>query len=260
MIDKPAKFIRSDSAKIPRIELMCHSKMSAFDGICAVGDVCNLVEKFNMPAVGFCDRCNTQSFPDMMKSKTKIIYGYEADAQPEIIKCVINQDDQKLSDATYVIFDIETTGFYSEFEDIIEFGAIKVKNDKIISKLDFFIKPNKPIPAKITELTHITQQMVDEEGIDIKDALIKIQHYCKGSVLIAHNGINFDIRFINKKLEKYGMELLTNPLIDTLQISRAINNDYSHHSLGVICRHCKIVYEEDVAHRADFDAEVLYYV
>jgi DNA polymerase-3 subunit alpha (Gram-positive type) len=79
-------------------------------------------------------------------------------------------------------------------------------------------------------------------------------------VLIAHNGINFDFRFINKKLIQHDMEPLTNPVIDTLQISRAVNKDLIQHSLGVIARFYHIDYDEAIAHRADFDADILYQV
>jgi DNA polymerase-3 subunit alpha (Gram-positive type) len=79
-------------------------------------------------------------------------------------------------------------------------------------------------------------------------------------VLIAHNGINFDYRFLNKKLEQSNMPLLTNTIVDTMQISRAINTDLRQHALGVVARYYKINYDESVAHRADFDVSVLYSV
>ncbi|MDE7434010.1 MAG: hypothetical protein K2M43_02695 [Mycoplasmoidaceae bacterium] len=77
------------------------------------------------------------------------------------------------------------------------------------------------------------------------------------AVLVAHNGINFDIRFLNKKLVQNGLEPIDNTLIDTLQISRAIHKDQTKHTLGSICRKYKIEYTDEIAHRADFDAEVL---
>jgi DNA polymerase-3 subunit alpha (Gram-positive type) len=79
-------------------------------------------------------------------------------------------------------------------------------------------------------------------------------------VLIAHNGINFDYRFLNKKLEQSNMPLLKNAIVDTMQISRAINTDLRRHSLGVVARYYKINYDEAAAHRADFDVSVLYSV
>jgi DNA polymerase-3 subunit alpha (Gram-positive type) len=78
--------------------------------------------------------------------------------------------------------------------------------------------------------------------------------------LVAHNGIKFDLRFINKKLEQNGLPLINNCIVDTMQLSRAINKNLTHHRLGVIARDYKIEYDEDIAHRADFDAEILYQV
>ncbi|MDE6476947.1 MAG: hypothetical protein K2L48_01960 [Mycoplasmoidaceae bacterium] len=77
------------------------------------------------------------------------------------------------------------------------------------------------------------------------------------SVLIAHNGINFDYRFLNKKLVQNGFEPIKNTLIDTLQLSRTLHKDLFKHTLGAICRKYKIEYSDEIAHRADFDAEVL---
>jgi DNA polymerase-3 subunit alpha (Gram-positive type) len=76
-------------------------------------------------------------------------------------------------------------------------------------------------------------------------------------VLVAHNGINFDIRFLNKKLIQSKRSPLRNVLIDTMQVSRGINKDMARHNLGAICRSNKILYDDSIAHRADFDAEVL---
>jgi DNA polymerase-3 subunit alpha (Gram-positive type) len=78
--------------------------------------------------------------------------------------------------------------------------------------------------------------------------------------LIAHNGINFDLRFLNKKLEQNDLPLIKNTLIDTMQLSRAVNTGLTYHTLGIIARHYKIDYDESIAHRADFDANVLYSV
>ncbi|OAV63408.1 DNA polymerase III polC-type [Bacteroidales bacterium Barb4] len=144
----------------------------------------------------------------------------------------------------------------NEYDELIEFGAIKIKNGSEVDRIDLFVKPVKGVPQHITNLTKITNEMV-EDAPHIKPSLVQIKAWIGDAILIAHNGINFDLRFLNKKLEQHHLPLITNPLIDTMQLSRALNKDLVKHNLGVIARHHKIYYDEAVAHRADFDAAVL---
>jgi DNA polymerase-3 subunit alpha (Gram-positive type) len=127
--------------------------------------------------VGIADRYNVQSYPTLMQASTKlkqkVLYGYEFDMLDKQINIVANPQAMLLNNAQYIIFDIETTGLVNEFEDIIEFGAIKVKQNEIVDKIDFFIKPSKPLSVQITQLTNITNQhLVDAVGI--KTGLKKI--------------------------------------------------------------------------------------
>jgi DNA polymerase-3 subunit alpha (Gram-positive type) len=103
----------------------------------------------------------------------KMIYGYEFDFIEDEIPIVKNPIDKKFNDCEYVIFDLETTGLFAKYNDIIEFGAIKVKNNIVIDKIDFFIKPRKEISEKISSLTHITNEML-QKGFEIEEGLKKI--------------------------------------------------------------------------------------
>jgi DNA polymerase-3 subunit alpha (Gram-positive type) len=94
----------------------------------------------------------------------------------------------------------------------------------------------------------------------IKEILKKIVQFFGDAVLIAHNAINFDMRFINKKLQQNSMPTLVNTVIDTLQLSYAINTHLTRHNLGAISRDLKLHYDETVAHRANFDARILFEV
>jgi DNA polymerase-3 subunit alpha (Gram-positive type) len=92
------------------------------------------------------------------------------DVQPSEIKCVDNIKDIPLKNSEYVVFDIETTGLYACNDDIIEFGAIKLKNNVVIDRIDLFIKPSKIVTDKILSMTHISNEML-KNGKDIKEAL-----------------------------------------------------------------------------------------
>ncbi|MFQ8584087.1 MAG: exonuclease domain-containing protein, partial [Holdemania massiliensis] len=74
--------------------------------------------------------------------------------------------------------------------------------------------------------------------------------------LVAHNA-TFDYNFLNEELKRIGMAPLTNPVVDTLDLARALHSDRRSYRLGNIARHYRITYDEEVAHRADYDADVL---
>lgn len=257
----PKKFLREDTSESKRIELLAHTKMTAFDGISSAEELVKTSKKYGWDSISIVDRYNVQSYPDAYKFgkklSQKILYGVELNLLSENNTIAINTRNENLNDATYVIFDIETSGLNNEFCDIIEFGAVKVHGGTIIENIDFFIKPLKPINSFITSKTHITNEMLEKDGIGLVDALKKIKDFCGNHILIAHNGIRFDYRFINKKLIQNKMEILSNPVIDTMQLSRYINESISRHNLGAICRLYKFDYNELIAHRADFDAETL---
>ena len=156
-----------------------------------------------------------------------------------------------------IVFDIETSGLNNEFCDLIEFGAVKIKDLRIVDRIDFFIKPSKPISSYISAKTHISNEILQKEGINLVDALKKIKDWIGDKTLIAHNGINFDYRFLNKKLEQNNLSLIKNPIIDTMQISRYLNKSSVQHNLGAISHLYKLEYNDEIAHRADFDAEIL---
>jgi DNA polymerase-3 subunit alpha (Gram-positive type) len=144
--------------------------MSAFDGISSARDLLKRSKDFNAPTIAIADRCNVQVYPELSnvskELQQKPIYGVELDVQDDVILLVQNATDQKIDNCEYVVFDIETTGLYNEFEELIEFAGVKVHNNMIVDQLQFFIKPEKEIPSKITKLTHITNQMVmNADGI-----------------------------------------------------------------------------------------------
>jgi len=154
-----------------------HTKMSAFDGLSTPNNIIKRSKEYGWNAISIIDRYNVQSFPEAMLSSEKfhqkIIYGLEAEIIDRFVPLVLNPIDANLNTATYVSFDLETTGLYNEYDDIIEFGAIKIKNGAIIDRIDFFIKPSKPIPYAVSKLTRITNDMV-ANAISIKAALNKI--------------------------------------------------------------------------------------
>ena len=152
----------------------------------------------------------------------------------------------------YIIFDIETTGLDSAYDEIIEIGAIKVKNNKIVSKFNSLVKPKNEIDEYITELTGITNEMV-KDAPTIEEILPDFMNYIGNDILIGHN-VNFDINFIYDNLYRNKFDVLTNDFIDTMRISRKLLPELPHHRLIDLAKYFKI--DSTNNHRSLKDCEI----
>lgn len=152
----------------------------------------------------------------------------------------------------YIVFDIETTGLDSSYDEVIEIGAIKVKNNKIVSKFNSFVKPKNEIDEYITELTGITNEMV-KDAPTIEEILPDFMNYIGNDILIGHN-VNFDINFIYDNLYRNKFDVLTNDFIDTMRISRKLLPELPHHRLIDLAKYFKI--DSTNNHRSLKDCEI----
>lgn len=242
-----------------RIELHAHTKMSAMDAVADVSDYIKTAKRFGMSALGITDHGVVQAFPkaqDLGKANgIKILYGSELYMVESKLNIAFNEKDIPLKDMTYTVFDLETTGLSARYDRIIEFGATKYFKGDVIDEVDFFINPNRPLAPVTTKLTGITEEMV-RGGKRIKQALQEILEFIGDSTLVAHNA-TFDYGFLNEALRNNGMPKLDNPVIDTLPLSRYMFPKTRSHSLGAVARQVNADYDEDEAHRAIYDAQVL---
>lgn len=163
---------RKDTAIEKRIEWHVHSTFSEMDGVCSIESYIQQAWDWNMPAIGLCDHNVVQAFPlaqhkiEALKKKDpnhpfKMLYGCEMTMVNDQYNIVYNVRDQKLDDAEFVVFDLETTGLSNRLDRIIEFGAVKLKEGEILDRKQLFINPKRQIPLHISELTHIQQSDVD---------------------------------------------------------------------------------------------------
>lgn len=152
----------------------------------------------------------------------------------------------------YIVFDIETTGLDSSYDEVIEIGAIKVKNNKTVSKFNSLVKPKNEIDEYITELTGITNEMV-KDAPTIEEVLPDFMDYIGNDILIGHN-VNFDINFIYDNLYRNKLDVLTNDFIDTMRISRKLLPELPHHRLIDLAKYFKI--DSTNNHRSLKDCEI----
>lgn len=160
---------------------------------------------------------------------------------------------KKLSEDEYVIFDLETTGLSAnEGDQIIEIGAVKISNGKIIDKFDELIDPGKPLDPKITEITCITNDMLKGRPNE-KDMVIKFMNWVGNLPMVAHNA-RFDLSFLEMAYFKYNLGKLKNTIIDTLGLSRYLESHERYHNLATLVKRYNIEWDEDKHHRADYDS------
>ncbi len=212
---------RMDLSPEKRVELHCHTKMSDMDGVSDVKDIIKRAKKWGHKAIAITDHGDVQAFPEANHAvdgpdDIKIIYGVEAYLVDDLKGIVTNSKGQSLDDA-FVVFDIETTGFSPEVNKIIEIGAVKVENGKIVDRFSTFVNPQIPIPFRIEELTHISDDMVmDAPTID--KVLPQFLEFCEGCIMVAHNA-DFDMSFIKKNALDLGKKFQPT-VIDTVALAR----------------------------------------
>lgn len=204
-------------------------------------------------AVAITDHGVVQAYPDAMsaakKGNIKVIYGIEAYLVDDGVPIVSKAGDKTIED-TFVVFDLETTGFSSKNDKIIEIGAVKIEKGKIVDRFSEFVNPERSIPDKITELTSITDDMVDDkEAID--KILPRFIDFIGDSVVVAHNA-SFDVSFINKNCKDLKIEF-ENSVMDTVTLSRFLFPELKRYKLNVIAKHLGISLENH--HRAVDDAK-----
>lgn len=149
----------------------------------------------------------------------------------------------------YVAFDLETTGLDAENDYIIEIGALKVRDGKVCERFIEFVKPPVSVSKRITEITGITNEMV-QVARNTKDIIRDFVSFCGDDVLVGHN-LMFDYKFMKKYAVNFGYSFEKKG-IDTLKIARKVHKDLESKSLGILCGHYHIV--NQAAHRAYHDA------
>lgn len=244
---------KEDNEEIKRVELHLHTNMSKMDGVNNIKDYIKTAEKYGHKSLAITDHGVVQSFPDAMydskKAGIKILYGVEAYLVDDTNSTVFLCNDQSI-DTEYIVFDLETTGFSSRTKTIIEIGAVKIRNGEIVDEFNELINPEVSIPAEITKLTKITNQMVDGKDT-ISIILPKFIDFIGSSVLVAHNA-SFDIGFLNAFKKKILGQELNNTYIDTVNLSRSLYPDLKNHKLNTITDFLKISLNNH--HRAVDDA------
>ena len=249
---------REDKALEKRVELHTHTNMSALDAICSVEDYVKMALKWGHKAIAFTDHDGVYSYHDIMAATAgkdiKPIYGVELGLVDEKrFNIAYTSKDIDLRNATYVVFDIETTGFSVTYDRIIQIAARKVLQGQVIETFESFVNPEMPIPGKITELTSISDEMVSE-ALTIEDVLPKFIDFIDDAILVAQNA-SFDVGHIYANMDRLGIPRKEFPVIDTMQLARNFySNELKTFNLKSLSRFFKV--QQEHHHLADDDTRV----
>ncbi len=238
-----------------RVELHLHTNMSQMDATNSITDFVKQAKDWGHTAIAVTDHGGAQAFPEAyqagQKSGVKILYGVEANVVDDGVPIAYNLQDVSLTDAEYVVFDVETTGLSAVYNRIIELAAVKMHKGNVIGTFEEFIDPGHPLSKTTVNLTGITDEMVRGSKSE-KEVLELFHEFSKGTILVAHNA-TFDMGFLNTSYERHGMPEATNPVIDTLELSRFLHPQLKSHRLNVLAKKYGVNLEQH--HRAVFDSE-----
>ena len=250
----------ADNAPKKRVELHLHTNMSQMDAITEAGKLVRRAADFGHSAVAITDHGVAQAFPDAMNAaeelerngkEIKVIYGTEAYFIDDLCTPVDGKKNLPFS-GTFVCFDLETTGLYATNDKITEIGAVKIKDGNIVDTFSTFADPERPIPAKVVQLTGITDSMVKGAPSQAQ-AVQSFLDFCGDAVLVAHNA-PFDTGFIRKACQEMGVDY-DYTSVDTVAIARKILPDINNVKLDTLAKHFHL--GKFNHHRAVDDAEML---
>ncbi|MBO0486369.1 PolC-type DNA polymerase III [Vagococcus fluvialis] len=238
-----------------RVELHAHTNMSTMDAVSSATALVTQAAKWGMPAIAITDHAGAQAFPDAyhagQKNGVKVLFGLEANVVDDGVPIAYQPKHVLLTDATYIVFDVETTGLSAVYDTIIELAAVRMYKGNVIDTFEQFIDPGHPLSQTTINLTGITDEMVRGSKSE-KEVLTMFREFCGEDILVAHNA-SFDMGFLNTSYEKYDMPEAPNPVIDTLELSRLLHPEMKSHRLNTLSKKYNINLEQH--HRAVYDSE-----
>ena len=254
-----------DDAPVKRVELHTHTMMSAMDGVIEAKSLVKAATSMGMKAIAVTDHNCVQAFPELFhavcdfnkgkeeQDKFKVLYGTELNIVNDDVSIIYQNKEYDLLDQEYVVFDTETTGFYAGSDQMIEIGAVKIKNGTITDRFDELINPNRKLPQKIVELTAITDDMLKDKDTE-ENVTRRFLEWTGDLPMVAHNA-KFDISFMKAAMSKYNLGEFKNTVLDTMEMARLIYPTWTNHKLSTLVKNLEVPWEEDKHHRGDYDAE-----
>lgn len=251
---------RSDGAKIKRVELHLHTKMSKMDALISPEEAIKTAKEWGHSAIAITDHGGVQAFPDAMRAAEKVgmkvIYGMEAYMVNDRENLVHGNESGAFTDE-YVVFDIETSGLNLATAKIIEIGAVKIKEGKVVDRYHSLINPNCLIPAQIEELTSICNEELTRERT-IETVLPEFLEFIGSRVLVARNA-DYCMGFLIYEANMLALKL-DNTYVDLVSMSKYLNRSIKNHRIDTLLEHYHLNYNERLTAEGAAEASALMFI
>ncbi|GEP18621.1 PolC-type DNA polymerase III [Pediococcus argentinicus] len=238
-----------------RVELHVHTNMSQMDATNSISDFVGQAAKWHQPAIAVTDHAGLQAFPEAYaaakKNDIRMLFGVEANLVDDGVPIGYNNQHVPLKGATYVVFDVETTGLSAIYDKVIELSAVKMQDGNVIGQFEEFIDPGFPLSDTTINLTSITNEMVHGSKSE-KEVFELFREFYGDAIIVGHN-VTFDIGFMNTGYLRHDLPEITNPIIDTLTLARFLYPTLKGYRLNTLAKKFDVSLEHH--HRAIYDAE-----
>ena len=229
-----------------RVELHLHTAMSNMDALTSTKAAIKQAAAWGHKAIAITDHGCVQSFTDALHvvdgkgapkvagtdEPIKILYGCEGYYVNDVDDIVAVRGDADMDlGGEYVAFDLETTGLSSKNDQIIEIGAVIMKEGQELDRFQCFVAPSGPLKKETTELTGITDEML-QGAPTLEDAIDRFLQFAGDRVLVAHNA-DFDTSFLYEACKK--LDIAYNfTSVDTLALSQNLMTQLNRHKLNIL--------------------------
>lgn len=182
-----------------------------------------------------------------------LVSTFAGDASAVTRSARLPPSNTRVENVTFVAFDLETTGLSPSTDRIVEIGAVKFRDGKIIDQKSWLINPGRSIPWLVQQVHGITDEMV-RDAPSFAEIYDEFMEFIDGTVLMAHNA-RFDVSFLRAEIERAGLPVPKNKVIDTLRLFRKWFPNAPSGALSDLVNHTKV--PAGIFHRALEDSGYL---
>lgn len=178
-------------------------------------------------------------------------------AQMRKVERIRTAQEKKLREQGYIVLDVETTGLRADQHEIIELAAMRVVEHEITDTFSTLVRIHAPLPATITALTGISDDMLRDQGLPLPEAMAQFLAFVADRRVVCHHAA-FDYAFLKAACRKCHLPEFRNPYADTLQMAKRQLDEVPDYKLATLAAHLGI--DTTGSHRALEDCRMTYMI